>query len=124
MKSDKVFDAVIWILIAALGLVSAYVCFKVLDSSASGQFQQYSVGGAIVGAIISWGILTSMYLQVRKSSGELVDLRRQVADLEKKLLRGAPRPKDFETEVAERQRIVLARPKTGSREAVQSSIWS
>ena len=111
MKSDKVFDIVIWLLIVAAGLGAAYVCFGVLKSTAQGQFQSYSVGGAIAGALVSWGVLTSVYLQLRGSSNELRELRNRTEELQNKVIRGAPRPLGFEIEVDERQRIVLARPK-------------
>jgi hypothetical protein len=111
MKNGRIFDLVVWLLIVALGLIAAYVTFGVLSSEASGQFQQYSVGGAIAGAVVSWSILTSVYLQLRRSSTELRELRTQNMELQNKLIRGAPRPQGFDTEVAERQRIVLARPR-------------
>ena len=109
--SEKVFDLAVWFLIATIGLVAAYVCFGILTSAAEGKYQAYSIGGAIAGAIVSWGVLTSVYLQLRGSSTELEDLRERNEQLQNKLIRGAPRPQGFETEVDERQRIVLARPK-------------
>ena len=77
MRSEKIFDLVVWLFIASVGLVAAYVCFGILNSQASGRYQQYSVGGAIAGALISWSVLTSVYLQLRGSSNELQDLRRE-----------------------------------------------
>jgi len=59
---------------------------------------------------VSAGVLTSIYLQVRKSSDEVKTLRNRNLELQRKLLRGAPRPLGFETEISERERIVLARP--------------
>jgi hypothetical protein len=111
MRSEKIFDLVVWLFIASVGLFAAYVCFGILSSQASGRYQQYSVGGAIAGALISWSVLLSVYLQLRGSSNELQDLRKRTEELQSKLIRGAPRPKGFDTEVDERQRIVLARPK-------------
>ena len=110
MKAEKILDLVVWLFIAAFGLVAAYVCFGILKSESSGRFQQYSLGGAIAGAIISWGVLTSVYLQLRGSSNELEKLQNRTQELQNKLIRGAPRPLGFDTEVDERQRIVLARP--------------
>ena len=111
INSERFFDAVVWFFIAAVGLVAAYVCFGILNSEVSGRFQEYSVGGAIAGAVVSWAVLTSVYLQLRGSSNELQELRNRSNELQSKLIRGAPRPQGFETEVDERQRIVLARPK-------------
>ena len=110
-KVKRVIDIVVWLFISAVGLVTAYVCFGLLSSQASGKFQQYSVGGAIAGAIVSWAVFTSVYLQIRGSSRELQELRDRTNELQNKLIRSAPRPQGFDTEVDERQRIVLARPK-------------
>jgi hypothetical protein len=109
--SERFFDLAVWLLIATVGLVAAYVCFGILSSTAEGKYDTYSVGGAIAGALVSWGVLTSVYLQLRGSSNELEDLKERNEQLQSKLIRGAPRPGGFETEVDERQRIVLARPK-------------
>ena len=111
MKNDRIVDLIIWLVIAIVGLVAAYLCFGILDSQASGKYQGYSVGGAIAGAIVSWSVLTSVYLQVRKSSNELEEYKKRVDELQSKLIRGAPRPDGFDTEVSERDRLVLARPK-------------
>src|SRR5271163_1818516 len=111
MKIEGGSDIVVLVLIFFAGLLSAWVCFGVLSSTASGEFQSYSVGGAIAGAVVSWAILTSVFLQLRGSSNELRDLRRHAEELQRKVIRGAPRPPGFETELDERQRIVLARPK-------------
>jgi hypothetical protein len=110
-RAERIFDLVIWVLIASAGIVAAYVCFGILRSEATGRLREYSVGGAIAGALVSWGVLTSVYLQLKGSSDELRGLRHRARELEQKLIRGAPRPQGFETEVDERQRVVLARPK-------------
>jgi hypothetical protein len=111
MRTDRILDSVVLVFIFAAGLGAAYVCFGVLKSDATGKLAEYSVGGAIAGALVSWGVLTSVYLQLRGSSGELHEARERAKQLEHKLIRGAPRPRGFEIEVDERQRIVLARPK-------------
>ena len=133
MRSDKLFDVMAFVLIAGLGLATAWICFGVLNSQANGRYEAYSLSGSIVGAIVSWGLLTTIFLKVRKSTDELEDLRRKSANeledlrkkslgeiedlrklnktLEDKLIRGAPHPDQFDIEVDERQRIVLARPR-------------
>lgn len=111
MRSEKIFDLVVLLFIAAVGLAAAYICFGVLSSQGSGKFEQYSLGGAITGALVSWSFLTTIYLQVRRSGNELDNLRKENRELQGKLIRGAPCPKGFDIEVDERQRIVLARPK-------------
>lgn len=105
---DKVFNAVFVVLIVAVGLIAAYVLFAVLDSQASGEFQGYSVTGAIAGFVVVELLLFNAYQQLRKSDAE--DMQERIEELQQKLIRGAPRPKSFETEVAERERLVLARP--------------
>lgn len=110
MRMDRLVDVVVWIFIFLMGLVAAYVCFGILNSQASGQYQGYSLGGAIVGAVVSWSVMLSVYQQLRGTSDEVQELRNRAEELQHKLIRGAPRPKGYDTEVDEKQRIVLARP--------------
>ncbi|MFZ0751442.1 MAG: hypothetical protein WAM70_18910, partial [Pyrinomonadaceae bacterium] len=114
-QREKVVDGVIVLFIALVGLLTAYVTFGVLKSQAEGEFQGYQLGGAIAGAIVSWSMLASVYLQIRKSSGELQELRERNEELQQKLIRGTPRPPGFEIELAEQQKLVLARPKEWER---------
>lgn len=111
MFKGKLFDLIVVAFIMFAGLFTAYVCFGILKSQADANIQGYSVSGAIAGALISWSLLTTLYMQIRKSSEEFQKLRERNEELQQKLIRGAPRPKGFEIEVSERQRIVLARPK-------------
>lgn len=108
--NGKLFDLISVIVIAVIGLLTAYVTFGILESQANADIQKYSVSGAIAGAFLSWSLLASFYMQFRKSSGQLRDLYKRNEELRQKLIRGAPRPSGFESEVDERQRIVLARP--------------
>ena len=106
--TNKIFNAAFIVLIVIVGLIAAYILFAVLDSKASGDYQGYSVTGAAAGFVVVELLLFSTYQQLRKSDEE--DLQEQINQLQQKLIRGAPRPVNFETEVAERERIVLARP--------------
>ena len=106
--TNKIFNVALIVVIVIVGLVSAYVLFEVLDSKASGEYQGYSVTGAAAGFVVVELLLFSTYQQLRKSDEE--DLQEQINQLQQKLISGAPRPVHFETEVAERERIVLARP--------------
>jgi hypothetical protein len=115
MDKDKLFDLLVVAFIVVAGLFTAYITFGILKSQAEAQLQKYSVGGAIAGALISWSLLASVYLQIRKSSQELSTLRNRNQELQQKLIRGAPRPVGFEIEVAEAHRIVLARPRDWER---------
>jgi hypothetical protein len=76
--SERTFDVVVWTLIAVFGLVTAYVTFGILSSQASTEVQGYSVEGALAGFVVSAGVLTSIYLQVRKSSNEVEALHRRI----------------------------------------------
>jgi hypothetical protein len=105
---NKIFNAAFIVVIVGVGLAAAYILFAVLDSEASGEFQGYSVTGALAGFVVVELLLFSTYRQLRKSDEE--DLEEQINQLQQKLIRGAPRPPNFESEVAERERIVLARP--------------
>ena len=96
---NKIFNAVLIVVIVGVGLVAAYVLFAVLDSEASGEFQGYSVTGAVAGFLAVELLLFSTYRQLRKSDEE--DLQEQINQLQQKLIRGAPRPPNFESEVAE-----------------------
>jgi|SRR4028119_44025 len=89
---DKVFDVLVWILIIAFGLVTAYVTFEILNSQAEAEIQGYSFEGAFAGFIISSSVLASIYLQLRKSSNEVENLRAENRTLQRKLLRGTPVP--------------------------------
>jgi hypothetical protein len=143
MNKDSMFDLGAFTLIAVLALITAYLTFGILDSSASAELQQYSVGGAIAGALVSISIFASVYLQLRGSSEKfkqerenaqqrITDMqrdsdnklealraqhqqeqdvfRRQIQELQQKLIRGVPRPIGFVPEVFDQQRFVFARP--------------
>lgn len=120
-NKDKIIDAIIVGVIALIGIFTAVVTFGILKSQAQGEIGPYQVGGAIAGALVSWSLLASLYLQIRKSSNEPEKLREQLqADqkrfqeeigvLNQKLLRGSPCPEGFIAEISEQQKIVLARP--------------
>lgn len=117
MERNKLFgwagivDLIVLVVIALISLVIAYVTFGILESQAQAEIQKYSISGALVGAVVVINLLTSTYLQLRKSSGELEALRARNEELQQKVIRGAPHPMGYEIEVSERQRIVLARPK-------------
>ena len=105
---NKAFDATVIVVLALAALAVAYVCFEVLDSQADGESYGFVLQGAIAAWVVSFTLFTSVYLQFRKSDDK--DLYERIEELQQKLIRGAPHPSGFETEVAERERIVLARP--------------
>ena len=101
---------VVVVIFSIVGLLVAWVTFGILNSQAQGQFQGYQVGGAAAGFCVTFLLLTSFYLKVRKASNEPRELRERIEELQHKLLRGSPRPPGFEVEISEQQKIVLARP--------------
>jgi hypothetical protein len=105
---NKAFDATVIVVLALLALAVAYVCFEVLNSQADGESYGFVLQGAIAAWVVSFTLFTSVYLQFRKSDDK--ELHERIEELQQKLIRGAPHPSGFETEVAERERIVLARP--------------
>jgi hypothetical protein len=120
-NKDKIIDAIIVGVIALIGIFTAVVTFGILKSQAQGEIGPYQVGGAIAGALVSWSLLASLYLQIRKSSNEPEKLREQIKAeeqkfqeqigvLQQKILRGSPCPAGFIAEISEQQKIVLARP--------------
>jgi hypothetical protein len=88
MDREKFVDILILVIIAAVGLFTAYLTFGILSSQASAQIQQYSVGGAIAGALVSWGVLGSLYGQFRQSSEKFRQLQESNAKLQEILQRG------------------------------------
>ena len=98
--------------IGLLGGGAAYVCFGLLDSAANVE-SGYSISGAIVGLLLSWSALGSLYMNLRRDSREFGELVRDNRELSRKLLRSAPRR--FELEVDDHQRVVLARPREWER---------
>jgi len=108
--TQRAFDALVWSFIVIAGIVGGFVAFGLLESQAQIESNTQMVGGAVAGMLIIWGSLGSLYLQIRKSGGELEDLREENRALQQKLIRGAPHPDDYTVEVDDRQRLVLARP--------------
>ena len=121
MRKDKIIDLVAVVTIALVSLLTAYVCFGLLQSEASGEFQQYSVGGAIAGALASVSLLSTTYLQIRKSGGEIQKLREANQELQQKIIRGAPRPPVSTPRFRSGRGSFLPSPKIGSRVEASSS---
>ena len=108
---DKFIDLTILLIIVGSALIVAYVTFGILNSQADAEIQKYSLGGAIVGFLITFSTFISTYTQFRRSSLDVQELYRQISELQNKLMKGAPKPSsEFIIESDERQRIVLARP--------------
>ena len=50
--TNKIFNAAFIVLIVIVGLVAAYILFAVLDSEASGEYQGYTLTGAVAGFVV------------------------------------------------------------------------
>jgi hypothetical protein len=111
MSRVRILDYVFLPVIVILASGVAYLTFGILQSTATLE-SSYKIGGAFAGFIIAFGTLFSAYAQLRKTSGETEELQARIKELEGKLIRGAPCPRDFEPMVDERHRIVLAKPKS------------
>lgn len=105
-------NTVVVVVFAVLGVLVAWVTFGILNSQAQGQFQGYQLGGAAAGFAVTFLLLTSFYMKVRKATNEPKELRARIEELQHKLLRGSPHPAGFEVEISEQQKLVLARPST------------
>ena len=130
-RRDAAMNAVIVAALILLNIGVAIVCFGVLSSSAEWS-NGWALGGAIAGFAVSFVVTFGAYDKLRAASDGLnqeqqalrqelertrADLaaqqeegQRKLDELRGKLIRGAPRPKDFDVEVDERQRLVIARP--------------
>src|SRR5687768_6234218 len=107
MDREKFVDISIIVIIAAIGLFTAFLTFGILSSQASAQIQQYSVGGAIAGALVSWGVLGTLYRQFRQSSDSFRQLKESNERLQETLERG-DQLKELQ-EANERLQEILAR---------------
>lgn len=136
-EDNRTFGYSIGIFVA--GIVAALICFGVLDSTAEWS-TGYNASGAIVGALVTmFALVTIKSRLVKQSFGRQADIaahnarlmesQRQIEeiqrdsqaridelgqqneDLRTKVLLGFSPPTNFEPEVDERNRIVLARPK-------------
>ncbi len=88
MDREKFVDITILTIIAALGLFTAFLTFGILNSQASAQIQQYSVSGAIAGALVSWSVLGTLYRQFRQSSDAVHRLQENNRKLQELLEQG------------------------------------
>lgn len=107
--------------IGLFGVFVSAVTFGVLRSSAEGEVQGITVGGAIAGAVVTWLVVGALYIRLKKSSDvvaeftrrtetEIAALRRQNTELQRKVMRGLSMQEGFTPESVDRQRIVLAHP--------------
>lgn len=108
------FSIVSGIVILSVSLFVAFICFKLLASSAEGTLKGWKLGGAFAGFVFTASMLTSIVFQFYKQmTGEQVEEYRQlVQELQAKLIKGAPCPDGFTVDIDERHKLVFARPET------------
>lgn len=111
-KARLRFSLISGIVIVAVSVAIAYVCFKILDSSATATLKQWKLGGAFAGFVFTASLLTSIVFQFYKQmTSETVDSYRSlIEELQAKLIKGAPCPDDFSIDIDERHKLVFARP--------------
>lgn len=102
-------DLVPWSFIFFGGIITAIVCFRILDSTAETE-SGIPLTGAIVGALVSWSALSNVFLQLRRSNRTTESFHDLVDKLQNKVVRSSPLPVGYEREVDERHGLVLARP--------------
>jgi hypothetical protein len=106
----------VWIsgvIIVGLSLLVAYVCFSILGSSAEGTLRNYKVGGGLAGFLITASFLSSTLMSIYRvlTADQISEYRKQIQELQTKLIKGAPCPPDYSIDVDEKHRLVFARPK-------------
>jgi hypothetical protein len=98
------------IFVVSLGV--AWVLFGILESSATADLRQWKLGGAFAGFAFTALLLSSTTFQafkeMRRDKEE--EYLRRIAELQSKLVRGAPKPVGFTVDVDERHKLVFARP--------------
>jgi hypothetical protein len=128
--ADKKQDVIVVVVLASISLVIGFIFFLVIGSTAEGEVLGVQVSGGIAGFVVVFALLFNSYKQSQSSSEFVRDLQRRLeakdqelnrkreleklqeqnSELQAKLIRGAPCPLGFSIEVAERERIVFARP--------------
>ncbi len=106
------FALVSGITIFAVSVLVGWIFFGILQSTAQVTVQNWSLGGAIAGFAFSAILLTSITFQFYKqvTADELSKYRDQIAELQSKLIRGAPTPPGHSIEVDEKHKLVFSRP--------------
>src|SRR5260370_37828668 len=56
---------IVIVILSILSFAGAYILFKILDSQAQGKFEEFTVGGALVGFIILFRILYTSFRNLK-----------------------------------------------------------
>lgn len=100
------------IIIILISLFAAYICFHVLESSASGELKEWKLGGAFAGFAFTLVTLSPIVMQIYKTldSKQNEEYRRTIKELEMKLIKGAQCPEGYSIDLDERHKVVFSRP--------------
>ena len=111
-RGRMLFALIAGVIVVGVSVLVSYVCFRILESSASANLQEWKLGGAFAGFVFTASLLTSIVFQFYKQmTSEAVDsYRDQIRDLQAKLIKGAPCPSNFTIDIDERHKLVFARP--------------
>lgn len=111
-KKKFIFAIISSITILFVSLFVAFICFKLLESTAETNLKGWKLGGAFAGFVFTASMLTSIVFQFyRQMTAEQVeDYRALVQELQSKLIKSAPCPDNFTIDIDERHKLVFARP--------------
>lgn len=113
VKNKMLFALIASVTISVVSILMAYISFNILESSAEASLQNWKLGGAFAGFAFTASLLTSITLQFYKqmTTDQISKYRDQIQELQSKLIRGAPCPKECMIEVNENYKLIFARPK-------------
>lgn len=113
-RGRMIFALTAGVIVIVVSVLVSYVCFKILESSAEADLDEWKLGGAFAGFVFTASILTSIVFQFYKqmTSETLDSYREQIQELQTKLIKGAPCPEGFTVDIDERHNLVFARPET------------
>lgn len=105
-----------WISVTLVGLLSlgvAYVCFNILQSSAEASLRNYKLSGAIAAFLVTASFLSTTIITFYRilTSQQIDDYRKQIQELQAKIIKGAPCPPGYTIDIDEKHDLVFARPK-------------
>lgn len=93
-----------------LSLLVSWITFGLLDSSATAEIRGYKLGGAIAAFAFTAALLFTAFHNVYRLITADQEYVKKIAELEAKLIKGAPCPPGYSIEIDERHKLVFARP--------------
>lgn len=108
-------------LVALMSALVAFLTYGVLDSTGTADEPAFSIGGAIVGFVVAFGLLSSLLKWLQRADNdriigdahqEIERLRAKNDELSSQLIRGLSLPDGYTAEVLEHHKLVMARPES------------